>query len=205
LLFRDLERLKRLLQDRWRPVQIIFAGKAHPADEPGKYFIHEVYKLARDHGIGGHIAFVEEYDIHTAKFLIHGVDVWLNTPRPPLEACGTSGQKAALNGIPHLSILDGWWAEGYNGGNGWAIGGREFNPNAEVQDAADAETLFKILEEEVVPLYYQQDADGVPRGWISMVRETIRSISPRFCARRMVREYTEQLYVPASQQRLSFR
>ena len=148
---------------------------------------------------------MEEYDIHTAKFLIHGVDVWLNTPRPPLEACGTSGQKAALNGIPHLSILDGWWAEGYNGGNGWAIGGREFNPNAEVQDAADAETLFKILEEEVVPLYYQQDADGVPRGWISMVRETIRSISPRFCARRMVREYTEQLYVPASQQRLSFR
>jgi starch phosphorylase len=203
LLFKDLERLKRLLQDPWRPVQIIFAGKAHPADEPGKYFIHEVYSLARDHGLGGHIAFVEEYDIHTAKFLIHGADVWLNTPRPPQEACGTSGQKAALNGVPHLSILDGWWAEGYNGSNGWAIGGREFNPDPVAQDQADCEALFKTLEQEVVPLYYTRDVDGVPRGWLSVVRETIRSVSPRFCARRMVRDYTEQLYVPATQQSLS--
>lgn len=203
LLFKDLERLKHLLQDPWRPVQIIFAGKAHPADEPGKYFIHEVYSLAKDHGLGGHIAFVEEYDIHTAKFLIHGVDVWLNTPRPPQEACGTSGQKAALNGVPHLSILDGWWAEGYNGSNGWAIGGREFNPDQVAQDAADCESLFKTLEHEVVPLYYTRDVDGVPRGWLSVVRETIRSVSPRFCARRMVRDYAEQFYVPATQQSLS--
>ena len=205
LLFRDVQRLKRLLQDPWRPVQIIFAGKAHPADEPGKYFIHEVYTLAQDHGFGGHIAFVEEYDIHTAKFLIHGVDVWLNTPRPPLEACGTSGQKAAVNGVPHLSVLDGWWAEGYNGANGWAIGGRQFNPDPAAQDAADAEALFKILEHEVVPLYYGRDGDGVPRGWLSLVRETIRTVTPRFCARRMVTEYTERLYAPVTQESFSRR
>ena len=205
LLFQELERLKRLLQDPWRPVQIIFAGKAHPADEPGKYLIHEVYSMAKDHGFGGHIAFVEDYEMHTAKFLIHGVDVWLNTPRPPQEACGTSGQKAALNGAPHLSVLDGWWAEGYNGANGWAIGGREFNADPAVQDAADRESLFQILENEVVPLYYTRDADGVPRGWLGVVRETIRSITPRFCARRMVTAYTEHLYIPASQQSLSRR
>lgn len=203
LLFRDLERLKRLLADRWRPVQIIFAGKAHPADEPAQRFIHEVYALAKDHHFGGHIAFVEEYDMHTAKYLIHGVDVWLNTPRPPLEACGTSGQKAALNGVPHLSTLDGWWAEGYNGANGWAIGGWDINPNLDAQDASDAEALFKILEHEVVPLYYQRDGDGVPRGWLKVVRETIRSVVPQFCARRMVRDYADKLYVPASQQTLS--
>jgi starch phosphorylase len=205
LLFKDLERLKRLLQDPWRPVQIIFAGKAHPDDDLGKYFIHEVYSLAKDHGLGGHIAFVEEYDMYTAKFLIQGVDVWLNTPRSPQEACGTSGQKAALNGVPNLSVLDGWWAEGYNGANGWAIGGREFNPDPIVQDAADADALFKLLEQEVVPLFYARDGDGVPRGWLGVVRETIRSVVPRFCARRMVREYAEQFYVPAGQQSLSRR
>jgi starch phosphorylase len=205
LIFKNIERLKHLLQDPWRPVQIIFAGKAHPADEPGKYFIHEVYALAKDHGFGGHIAFVEEYDMHTAKFLIHGVDVWLNTPRPPLEACGTSGQKAAINGVPHLSVLDGWWAEGYNGANGWAIGSGEPNLDTVTQDIADAESLYGILEQEVVPLYYAQDADGVPRGWLSVVRETIRSVAPRFCARRMVKDYTEQLYLPVSQQDLSRR
>jgi starch phosphorylase len=205
LLFKDLERLKRLLHDPWRPVQIIFAGKAHPADEHGKYFIHQVYSLAKDHGLGGHIAFVEEYDMHTAKFLVHGVDVWLNTPRPPQEACGTSGQKAALNGVPNMSILDGWWVEGYNGANGWAIGGQEFNSDYNIQDAADAEALYRTLEQEVIPLYYNQDGDGVPRGWLNMVRETIRSIVPRFCTRRMVHDYTEQLYAPATQQSLSHR
>jgi starch phosphorylase len=202
LLFKDLERLKRLLHDPWRPVQIIFAGKAHPADEHGKYFIHQVYSLAKDHSLGGHIAFVEEYDMHTAKFLVHGVDVWLNTPRPPQEACGTSGQKAALNGVPNMSILDGWWMEGYNGANGWAIGGPDSTPDQNTQDAADAEALYRTLEQEVVPLYYNRDGDGVPRGWLNVVRETIRSVVPRFCARRMVRDYTEQLYAPATQQSL---
>ncbi len=205
LLFKDLERLKRLLHDPWHPVQIIFAGKAHPADEHGKYFIHQVYSLAKDHGLGGHIAFVEEYDMHTAKFLVHGVDVWLNTPRPPQEACGTSGQKAALNGVPNMSILDGWWVEGYNGANGWAIGGQEFNSDHNIQDAADAEALYRTLEQEVIPLYYTRDGDGVPRGWLNMVRETIRSTVPRFCTRRMIHDYTEQLYTPARQQSLSHR
>jgi starch phosphorylase len=200
LLFSNPERLKRLLQDPWRPVQIIFAGKAHPADDPGKYLIHQVYSMAKDHGFGGHIAFVEDYEMHTAKFLVQGVDVWLNTPRAPLEACGTSGQKAAINGVPHLSVLDGWWAEGYNGANGWAIGGPEFDADPAVQDAADTEALFQILENEVVPLYYARDADGVPRGWLGVIRETIRSNSPRFSARRMVTDYSEQLYIPAAQQ-----
>src|SRR5213594_4078121 len=197
LLFRDLERLKRLMQDRWRPVQIIFAGKAHPADEPGKYFIHEVYKLARDHGIGGHIAFVEEYDMHSAKFLVLGVDVWLNTPTPPMEACGTSGQKAALNGVLHLSVLDGWWQEGYDGANGWAITSSPDPADPHAQDSHDAEQLYRLLEHEVVPLYYARDLDGVPRGWIQIVKNAIRTIAPRFCARRMVKEYMELLYAPA--------
>ena len=121
LLFRDLERLKQLLHNRWRPVQIVFAGKAHPADEPGRYFIHEVLNFCNDHKLGGHVAFLEDYDMHMAKYLVQGVDIWLNTPRAPLEASGTSGKKAALNGVINLSVLDGWWQEGYNGANGWGI------------------------------------------------------------------------------------
>jgi len=145
---------------------------------------------------------VEEYDLHTAKYVIHGVDVWLNTPRPPQEACGTSGQKAALNGVPHLSILDGWWVEGYTGANGWAIGSPEFHLDPTAQDAADAEALYRTLEQEVVPLYYDRDRDGVPRGWLNMMRETVRSVVPRFCTRRMVRDYTELLYAKANAQSL---
>ncbi len=207
LIFRDLERLKRILQDPWRPVQIIFAGKAHPADEPGQQLIHQVYALARDHGFGGQIAFVEDYDMHAARYFIQGVDVWLNTPRRPHEASGTSGQKAALNGIPHLSILDGWWAEGYNGANGWAIGGQpeETNSDPEVQDEIDAQALYRLLEEEVVPLYYTRDRDGVPRGWIQVVKEAIRTCAPRFSARRMVKEYTERMYAPAARACLQWR
>jgi starch phosphorylase len=198
LIFSDLERLKRILHDEWRPVQIIFAGKAHPADAPGRSLIHEVYKLASDHGFGGRIAFVENYDIHVAKHLVRGVDVWLNNPRPPMEASGTSGQKAALNGVPHLSILDGWWYEGYKGTNGWAI-----NPDApegasdEDRDRADAEALYRALEGEVVPLYFDRDSDGVPRRWIHVVKEAIAAAGPVFSARRMVKEYAERMYVPA--------
>jgi len=202
LIFQDLERLKRILGDRWRPVQLIFAGKAHPADEVGKRYIQHIYSLAKDSGMAGHIAFVENYDMHVAHFFIQGVDVWLNTPRAPLEASGTSGMKAALNGVPQLSILDGWWPEGYNGSNGWAFGVPP-RPSHEMaspenQDAADAETLYRILEHEVIPLYYHRDADGVPRGWIQTVKETVRSIVPVFCARRMVKEYADQLYAPAA-------
>ncbi len=193
LLFRDLERLKQLLHNRWRPVQIIFAGKAHPADEPGRYFIHEVLNFCNDHKLGGHIAFLEDYDMHMAKYLVQGVDVWLNTPRAPLEASGTSGQKAALNGVINLSVLDGWWQEGYNGANGWGI-----QPLPEGQDAHDAEQLFRLLEQEVVPLFYQRDLDGIPRGWLHIVKESIKTVAPQFCTKRMVKEYMKQLYAPAT-------
>lgn len=198
LIFRDIERLKRILHDEWRPVQIVFAGKAHPADTPGRNLISEIYRLARDHNLGGRIAFVENYDIHVAKHLVRGVDVWLNNPRPPLEASGTSGQKAALNGVPHCSVLDGWWYEGYKGTNGWAIEARVTdNAGEEERDQADAEALYRVLEEEVVPLYFDRDSDGVPRGWIQVVKEAIRTAAPVYSARRMVKEYTERMYVPA--------
>ncbi len=198
LMFRALTRLQHLLQDRWRPVQIVFAGKAHPADEPGRQFIHQVHHFCRDHGLGGHIAFLEDYDMHMAKFLVQGVDVWLNTPRPPMEASGTSGQKAAFNGVPHLSVLDGWWHEGYDGANGWAIPLPTRPMEAEEHDDHDAEHLYRILELDVVPLYYTRDRDGIPRGWMQVVKDAIRTIAPRFCARRMVKEYTELLYAPAA-------
>ena len=198
LLFRDLERLKQLLHNRWRPVQIVFAGKAHPADEPGRYFIHEVLNYCNDHKIGGHVAFLEDYDMHMAKYLVQGVDIWLNTPRAPLEASGTSGQKAALNGVINLSVLDGWWQEGYNGANGWGIQPLAEESDTQAQDSHDAEQLFRLLEQEVVPLFYQRDLDGIPRGWLHIVKESIKTIAPRFCTKRMVKEYMRQLYAPAT-------
>jgi starch phosphorylase len=200
LLLQDLARLQTIMQDRWRPVQIIFAGKAHPSDEPGKHLIHQIYALAKEYKLGGQIAFVEDYDMHVAKFLVQGVDVWLNNPIPPLEASGTSGQKAALNGVPNLSIADGWWCEGYNGGNGWTISVGEPGTQTEGRDARDARTLYQLLENELVPLYYQRDSDGIPRGWIRVVKEAICSITPLFSARRMVKEYVERFYVPAARE-----
>src|SRR5207253_10413168 len=161
LIFRDLERLKRLLHNQWRPVQLIFAGKAHPADEPGRYFIHEVLSFCNDHKLGGHVAFLENYDMHMAKFLVQGVDIWLNTPRFPLEASGTSGQKAALNGFMNLSVLDGWWKEGYNGANGWGIEPLAGTQDHQAQDEHDAQQLYSILEQEAIPLYYRRDLDGI--------------------------------------------
>jgi starch phosphorylase len=200
LLLQDLARLQTIMQDRWRPVQIIFAGKAHPADEPGKHLIHQVYVLAKEYGLGGQIAFVEDYDMHVAKFLVQGVDVWLNNPVPPLEASGTSGQKAALNGVPNLSVADGWWVEGYNGGNGWTINAADPASEASGRDVSDARTLYQLLESEIVPLYYQRDSDGVPRGWVRVIKEAICSITPLFSARRMVKEYVERFYVPAARE-----
>jgi starch phosphorylase len=198
LLFRNLERLKKIFHDDWRPVQIIFAGKAHPADGPGRGLIYEIFQLARDHNLGGRIAFVENYDIHVAKHLVRGVDVWLNNPRLPLEASGTSGQKAALNGVPHMSILDGWWYEGYKGTNGWAIDpGVPEGVGEEQRDAADGEALYRVLEQELAPLYFDRDSDGIPRRWIHVVKEAIRTAAPVFSARRMVKEYAERMYVPA--------
>jgi starch phosphorylase len=198
LLFHDLERLKRLLHDRYRPVQFIFSGKAHPADDAGKRLLQDVYNLAKDPSTGGRIAFIDDYDMQVARYVVQGVDVWLNTPRRPYEASGTSGQKVALNGIPNLSILDGWWAEGYNGANGWAIAPGQGYEDPAAQDAADARALYDLLEYEVVPLFYERDADDVPRGWVRVMKEAIRTAVPVFCTRRMVKEYTEKFYVPAA-------
>jgi starch phosphorylase len=197
LIFRDMARLKNLVSNRWHPVQIIFAGKSHPADLASKYLVQQVYFLTLDHEFQGRIAFVENYDMHLARYLVQGVDVWLNVPRRLQEASGTSGMKASLNGVLNLSVRDGWWHEGYNGNNGWAIGGDANTPKPADEDAADAESLYRLLEEEIVPLYYARDRRGVPHGWVRMIKEAMRSIIPAFCARRMMKEYTENMYVPA--------
>jgi glycogen phosphorylase len=201
LLFRDPERLARILSASGRPVQIIFAGKAHPADDIGKHLLQRVYKHALDPLFAGRIAFVDDYDLHVAHFLVQGCDVWLNTPRKPLEASGTSGMKAAINGVPHLSIGDGWWAEGFNGSNGWVIDGHTTGDNADETDAADASALYRLLEEEVVPAFYDRDKTRLPRRWLTVVKESIRSVAPRFSARRMVKQYATQMYAPALDRR----
>jgi starch phosphorylase len=196
LIFRDIERLKRIVKDRWQPIQIIFAGKSHPADFPSKCLLQNVYRLATDRAFQGRIAFVEDYDMHMARYLVQGVDVWLNVPRRLNEASGTSGMKASLNGVPHLSVLDGWWHEGYNGVNGWAIGEGPGTYSPEEEDNMDADALYRLLEERLVPLYYDRDRNNVPHGWVRVIKEAIRSVVPYFCARRMVKEYTDKLYVP---------
>ncbi|MFC1931546.1 alpha-glucan family phosphorylase [Chloroflexota bacterium] len=196
LVFRDIERLKRIINNQWHPVQLIFAGKSHPADSQSKMLLQEVYSLATSREFQGRIAFLEDYDMHFAHHLVQGVDVWLNTPRRLQEACGTSGMKAALNGVLHLSVRDGWWDEGYKGNNGWALDNAGTLGTQE-EDEADAESLYRLLEEKIVPLYYERNRSGIPHGWIHMVKESISSIVPAFCARRMLKEYTERMYVPA--------
>jgi starch phosphorylase len=202
LIFRDPERLARILNATERPVQIIFAGKAHPADDVGKHHLQHVYKRALDPIFGGRVAFVDDYDLHVAHFLVQGCDVWLNNPRKPLEASGTSGMKAAINGVPHLSIGDGWWAEGFTGDNGWIIDGHRTGDDADAVDAADADALYRLLEEEVVPAFYDRDRSGLPRRWLKTVKEAIRTVTPRFCGRRMVKEYVDRMYGPALARRL---
>jgi starch phosphorylase len=196
LVFYDIEHLKRILIDQWRPVQIIFAGKSHPADLASKHLLQQVYNLAKDRQFQGHIAFVEDYDMSLARYLVQGVDLWLNNPRRLQEASGTSGMKASVNGVPHLSVLDGWWLEGFNGKNGWAIGEREVA--AEEEDRKDAASLYRLLEEEVVPLYYERDREGVPHGWIKVAKNAIRSITPTFSSRRMLKEYATRMYAQAA-------
>ena len=197
LVFHDPDRLARILNAAGRPVQIIFAGKSHPADDVGKHHLQRVYKRALDPQFGGRIAFVDDYDLHVAHFLVQGCDVWLNNPRKPLEASGTSGMKAAINGVPHLSIGDGWWAEGFTGANGWVIDGHAPADNPDAVDAADADALYRLLEEDVVPAFYDRDRANVPHRWIATVKEAIRTVSPRFSARRMVKEYAQRMYSPA--------
>lgn len=197
LVFEDIQRLERMVTDPLHPVQIVFAGKAHPADFEAKYLIQKVYSLAKDRRFQGRIAFVEDYDMHLAHYLTQGVDVWLNTPVTISEACGTSGMKAALNGVPHLSVPGGWWCEGYNGRNGWILGDCA-TPVPQEKSAREAAALYELLEEQVIPLYYRRDRQGVPHEWIELVKEAIRSIVPGFCARRMVKEYTQRMYLPAA-------
>ena len=193
LVFRDRERLRSLLVDPWRPVQIVFAGKAHPEDTPGKELLQSVYQFTRDPTFEGRVAFLEDYDMHLAHVLVQGVDLWLNLPRVSLEACGTSGMKAALNAVPQLSTLDGWWQEGFEGSNGWAI-----PPSApgEDADAADADRLYALLEREVIPLFYERDPRGVPIGWVDKMKHALRVAGARFTARRMVGQYVTECYVP---------
>ncbi len=194
LIFEDLERLKRILNNRWYPVQIIFAGKAHPADNEGKRLLQKIYRYTQQPEFGGRVAFVEDYSEKVAQYLVHGVDVWLNNPLPPMEASGTSGMKASLNGVLNLSILDGWWVEGYNGRNGWAFGSE--TAACDGRDATDAAAIYNLLEKEVVPLYYDRSVDNIPHGWVKMMKESIKSNGPRFSARRMVKEYVARYYPP---------
>lgn len=197
LILHDLPRLIRLLNDQWRPIQIIFAGKAHPADDPGKLILQKIFNACRNPQLGGRIAFVEDYGEQIAQYLLHGVDLWLNNPLPSMEACGTSGMKAALNGVPQLSILDGWWIEGYNGKNGWAFGDvSETGDRREI----DANAIYQLLENEIIPIYYDMSDDGFPKKWVQIMKETIRSNGARFSARRMVKEYIQRYYVNVIQQ-----
>src|SRR5881398_2633803 len=204
LLFSDKERLKRLLSDTTRPAQFIFAGKAHPRDEAGKALIQEVYKFSREAGVENRIVFLEDYDSYIARRLVQGVDLWLNHPLRPLEASGTSGMKAAPNGGINLSVLDGWWREGYNGSNGWAIGAEINNGTTEFQNEVDASSLYQLLENQIIPLYYAKPDGKLPLAWLQLMRESIRSVTPVFNTHRMVKEYTERLYIPAARSHENF-
>lgn len=205
LLFRDIERLKALLLDENRPVQLIIAGKAHPRDGAGKELIRQVLETVRREGLTDHVVFLEDYDLNKTAMLVQGADAWLNTPRRPHEACGTSGMKAVPNGVLNLSVLDGWWAEAYRPGVGWAIGNGEEYVHADYQDEVDAESLYSLLEQQVVPLFYDRDADGLPRGWIAMMKDSIRVLTPAFSGDRMLKQYAERFYLPigAHYQRLA--
>lgn len=196
LIFHDIDRLKKIVNNPLHPVQIIFSGKSHPADFTGKYILHKVYTLSQDREFKGRIAFVEDYDMHLGRYLTHGVDAWLNIPQRLKEASGTSGMKAALNGILNISVRDGWWEEGYNGQNGWAVGRGPESASWPDQDKNDADALYNLIEEKVAPLYYMQGRNGIPHEWIKMVKKSICSIIPQFCGSRMLKEYTRNFYHP---------
>ena len=196
LVLRDLTRLKGLLLDHWKPIQFVFAGKSHPADDSGKALIQQIHHLSKDPSFGGRIVFVEDYDMHVARYFVQGCDLWLNNPLAPLEACGTSGIKAAINGVPSLSILDGWWEEGFNGANGWAIGEPGGRGAGDAADAADAEDIYAALEKKIVPLYYDRGPDGIPHGWVKVMKESIKTVAQRFCGVRMVKDYVKMFYGP---------
>jgi glycogen phosphorylase len=198
LIMNNVDRLLELINQPNMPVQIIFAGKAHPADDPGKQIIQKIYRTVKKAETGGRLVFLEDYDMNLAHYLVQGVDVWLNTPRRPMEASGTSGMKAAINGVLNFSVLDGWWREAYNGQNGWAIG-EDADLTTQVQDEADAESLYETLKNEIIPLYYERGADSLPHEWIARAKNAIQTITPQYSTRRMVKEYVERFYLPALQ------
>jgi starch phosphorylase len=198
LLFSDIDRLARMLWHESRPIQVVFAGKAHPADRPGQRVIQEIFQRSRSSQLRGRVFILENYDMRVGRFLVQGVDVWLNNPRRPLEASGTSGMKAAQNGVPNVSVLDGWWDEGFADDNGWAIGGRETDPDEAAQDWRDAQDLYRLLEEEIVPRWYERDANGLPQRWLAVMRRAMATALWDFSTTRMLHEYAEGLYLPAA-------
>lgn len=197
LIFRDIERIKRILNKPDMPVQVIFAGKAHPADRPAQEVIKNIYDISGQEGFTGRVILVENYNMTLARNLVQGVDVWLNNPRRPLEASGTSGQKVCINSIVNFSVLDGWWCEGYNGANGWAIGDDTFYDNEHFQDNADSESIYETLEKQIVPLFYDRNEKGVPIKWVGIMKESVKSLTWQFSTHRMLQEYTRKMYIPA--------
>src|SRR5947209_13153775 len=194
---RDQNRLMKLLEDAKRPIQFIFAGKAHPADHEGKELIKTIVNFARNPAVRRRVVFIENYDINIARMLVQGVDVWLNTPRRPYEASGTSGMKAAANGVPNCSILDGWWVEGYDPEVGWAIGRGENYPDPNYQDQVESQALYDLLEKQIAPMFYTRGVDNIPREWTARMKACMRKLVPIFNTNRQVREYAEELYIPA--------
>jgi len=194
LLFRDMHRLRNLVLDQDRPVQILLAGKAHPADRPGQQLIQHIFQVSREPGFRGRVIFVENYDMRVGRALVQGVDLWLNNPVRPMEASGTSGQKAAMNGALNFSVLDGWWPEAFDGDNGWTIGEPKYYQDREVQDREDSLSLYTTLERDIIPMYYDRDHEGLPHEWIRHMKNSIASITWDFSAARMVRDYTEKIY-----------
>jgi starch phosphorylase len=196
LLFHDINRIKRNLLDPYTPIQVIFAGKAHPQDDPGKHVLQSIFEKVVSPEYGGRIAFIENYDMQIARYLVQGCDVWLNTPRRPMEASGTSGMKAAINGVINCSILDGWYPESYDGSNGYVIGGTEQSDHIE-QDRFDAESLYSVLENEIRPLFYRRNSDNVPVEWCDVIKNSIKTVTPQFSARRMLKQYVKNAYIPS--------
>jgi starch phosphorylase len=199
LVFQRFEDIVRLCHDRQQPIQFIFAGKAHPRDDEGKRFIQHIIHLSKYTELQGHLVFIENYDIHVARQMISGCDVWLNNPRRPLEASGTSGMKAGVHGCLNLSILDGWWREGYDGTNGFAIGDDSHPDNIEEQDRRDADNLYQVLTQEVIPCFYNRDSNGIPREWIQRIRRAMVTLVPRFTTWRMVVDYVQRYYLPTAE------
>jgi starch phosphorylase len=197
LILSDDKKLEELISDPDRPIQIIVAGKAHPKDDPGKHLIQHIFRMSREERFLGRIVFIEDYDINVTRHLVQGVDLWLNTPRRPREACGTSGMKAVFNGVLNLSILDGWWAEAYDGTNGFAIGEGRHHADPAAQDRRDAQRLYETLQNEIIPMYYDCDEEGLPRMWLKRIKNAILSLAWRFNAARMVMDYTRECYLPS--------